>query len=121
MANIIIARSPSAINSPFADLVSKPEDFKKVINTMTNALAASFNRDEQLHGVAFREKIQTQAEVKRRTDILGRWFRVLRGDCGLSLIRALDELPKALKAEINGEEYTPPEKNRLWSPEGARQ
>jgi hypothetical protein len=120
MVAIIIPKSPGAIDRPFSDLVTKPEDLKKVIRTMTNALALSFDQDEKDHGVGFRLKIQTQQEVKRRTDILGRWFRVLRGDCGLGLIRCLDELPKALRKEINGEEYTPPEKSRLWTPEGAR-
>jgi hypothetical protein len=49
----------------------------------------------------------TKNDVKRRFDILAKWFKVMRGDLGWSLQRALDTLPRALRAELDGEEFVP--------------
>jgi len=71
-------------------------------------LRKSFNTDEKRMGRAFRERVQTQAELKRRCEIMARWFRVFRGDLGYSIARCESEMARALRSELDGELYTPP-------------
>jgi len=71
-------------------------------------LRKSFATDEHRMGKAFRERVQTQAELKRRSQIMARWFRVFRGDLGYSLARCEAEMGRALRSELDGELYTPP-------------
>ena len=119
MSIVIEPSSPSGNSTPFAALVGKPEDMQKVCAAFVEIVRKSFDRDEVMNGRVFRQKIQTESEVKRRSAILGKWFRIMRADLGLGLSRTLDELPRALQAEIEHTEYKLPNKNRLWSPRGA--
>jgi len=121
MGIVIAPSSPMSNPTPFAELLNKPEDMGRISRAFMASLEISFRVDQQRNGRAFRERIQTEPEIKRRSNILGKWFRTFRGDLGLSLVQTIDELPKALRAELDGTEYTPPEKSRLWSPEGARE
>ncbi len=45
-----------------------------------------------------------------------RWFKVLRMEKKLSIERCVDELPKALRAELDGLPYQPHARS-LWMPE----
>ena len=121
MGRIIV---PAAIKhrvTPFADLLNTPEQFKRVEAAFERILADSFMEDERRSGKEFVARIKTQLEIRRRANILGKWFRILRGELGHGMIRTMDELPKALRKELDGESYTPPQKNKLWSPKGVAQ
>lgn len=58
----------------------------------------------------------TQHETRRRFKILERWFRELRAGHGWSVASILDALPKALRAELNGQVWEPPPVPRVWTP-----
>jgi len=116
MGHIITPYSPDATDTPFIDL--NPLQRKAVEARLCLCLAQSFLTDETRKGKDFRKRIQTKAEERRRGEILIRWFRVMRQDEGYSLQQALDLLPRALRTELDGGQYQPPPKNRLWTPEG---
>lgn len=59
----------------------------------------------------------TRAETKRRVNICYRWFMVLRADMHYSVPHALDTLPIALRAELDGTKWEPPSVDRSWSPQ----
>lgn len=107
--------------APFRQLANRPGDYDRVATAFARILRASFREDERRHGRAFVDRIHTQAEEKRRAEIIGKWFRELRGGLGFSLSRTLDEIQRALRTELDGGTYTPPEGNRLWAPGGALQ
>lgn len=63
----------------------------------------------------------TKAEAKRRTEICARWLLELRKDLGWSLPRILDELPRALRCDLDGIVYTPSREGRhSWGADNAR-
>jgi len=70
-------------------------------------LKGSYEEDERRYGKAFKQRMMTDTEMRRRSEIMARWFRVLRGDLGYSLARCEAELPGALRAELDGVLYTP--------------
>ena len=119
MAFVITPYSSDESKTPFADLT--PMQKQGVQRRMESILADSFQTDENRKGPRFRQRIQTQAEVKRRGMIMVRWFRRMRGDEGYSVQKALDLLPGAIRTELDGGVYNPPPKNRLWTPEGVIQ
>lgn len=116
---IVVPIGPIEDPRPFLSLLNERGNYPLVARKFASTLAASFAEDARRNGAEFVRKIHTQDEEKRRAEILGKWFRRLRGDLGFSLNRTLDELPRALRAELDGGSYTPPEKNRLWAPGGA--
>ena len=93
---------------PFGDLIRDPGKMLRVGRMFESSLAKSFQEDERRMGKAFRERVQTQAEMDRRADIMARWFKVFRGDLGYSIARCEAEIYKALRSELDGELYTPP-------------
>ena len=58
----------------------------------------------------------TRAETTRRAKIVYDWFMVMRQDCHYSSQKALDMLPRALRATLDGEDWEPPPAERSWSP-----
>lgn len=58
---------------------------------------------------------RTQDEVRRRFTITLKWFKIMRGDLKWTLVRIFDSLPDALKAELNGSDYTP-DMRKVWIP-----
>jgi len=62
----------------------------------------------------------TRAEISRRTEIVYKWFVTMRADCGYTIEKALDLLPAALRAEMNGDDWVPPPADASWSPADAR-
>jgi len=119
MGSLIVPGTFAQNPTPFLELVSHRHDYDRVMQTFIKVLRESFQEDARRHGRGFVERIHTQHEEKRRAGIIGKWFRELRGGLGFSLARTLDELPKALRAELDGGSYTPPEASRLWAPGGA--
>lgn len=108
--------------SPFAEMVISPAQAIRAAKLFERTLRESFERDEKMIGKAFRLKIQTQAEMKRRAEIMARWFRVFRGDLGYSMARVEAELGNALRSELDGGLYTPPSTQRMFGvPEGVAQ
>lgn len=101
---------------PFLEIVKSPAKALEVVNHICAELAHSFKVDEKRMGKSFREKIQTQAEVERRTDILCDWFRTLRCECSYSTDRALAVLGTALRTELDGGTFEPPKAEGMFSP-----
>lgn len=93
---------------PFADLLSDPEQLKAVTDAFTRMIGVSFAGAGQM-------RRPTAAEIKRRFGICERWFRTLRADLHWSVQRSLDEIPRALAAELRGETYEPA-KRSVWVP-----
>jgi len=118
MAHIIVPKPFGEVENgyPFMDLVKSPADAVRVFKTICATLERSFKEDERTMGRGFREKIQTQTEIDRRTEILCEWFRTLRYECGYSTSRALAVLPDALRAELNGGTFEPPRNDGMYSP-----
>lgn len=119
MSMIVVPKNPMAEGKPFADLAEDPEKFRRAMRRFVLILEQSFTVDARLHGEAFAKRHKTELEMKRRANILGKWYRSLR-NLGYGHIKTMDELPKALRAELDGESYTPPERSRLWVPEGVQ-
>jgi len=99
---------------PFAEMVKDPRTGLEVANAICKAIASSFAEDEKSLGKTFRQKIQTEAEVRRRADICGKWFRILRAECGYSTARAIATLADALRAELNGGTFEPPKAEGMY-------
>ncbi len=104
---VLIPNSFKATSSPFSDMLLNPQQALRAAQMFKNILVKSFAHEEATMGKAFRQRIQTGAEMKHRADILARWFRVLRGDLGYSMAKIENELGNALRSELDGELYTP--------------
>jgi len=116
MVELILPPRLRSASHPFADLCNKPADLQVVAHSVATSLARSFKDDAARHDGLF--ITHTAAEERRRAEILFKWFRRLRGDLGYSLSMALDELPRALRAELDGTPYEPPPKGRSRGVEG---
>lgn len=119
MEYIVTPGEGGASKAAFADLT--PVQLTAVMKRFDRIISDSFLTDEKRHGAGFREKVLTQAEVRRRGKIIFRWFRVMRGENGFSAQQAVDLLPGALRTELDGDDFIPPPRNRLWTPEGVIQ
>lgn len=117
MANIIIPARHRADGEthPFKTLWETPAQMQRAFSEFVKILAGSFRADAARDGDAFALRHNTEAERKRRTAIMDRWYRALRAE-GFGHVRAMDELPLALRAELDGAPYTMPERNRVWAP-----
>lgn len=118
MVQILVPSRHRSDGKPFGDLVADRNQYMRVVTKFTALLAKSFEEDAERYGREFAKRICTESEKKRRAEILGKWFRVLRGDLEWSIDRTLDNLGKALRTELNGGTYKPPAGQRLWVPEG---
>lgn len=76
-------------------------DLGKIQRAFANIVEGSYVRHPMRH--------QTQAEHRRRGEILVKWFRVLRAEKKWALDRTLQALPDALDAELSGTTYVPSE------------
>jgi hypothetical protein len=119
---VLIPNGHKATSSPFAEMCISPRQALRAARLFEKTLRESFEADEKLMGQHFRSKIQTGAEMKRRAEILARWFRVFRGDLGYSLARVEVELGRALRCELDGGLYTPTSASRSFGvPQGDAQ
>jgi hypothetical protein len=92
---------------PFLELVKDPKLAQRAHDLFVAVLSDSFDEEERRYGKAFRERIQTDTEERRRANIMGQWFRVLRKEFHMAMARIEIELPRALRAEIDGTFYAP--------------
>jgi hypothetical protein len=102
---------------PFAELSRDPARMRATMARFERILEASFAFDAQRDGTDFAARINTAAEHRRRAQILAKWFRTLRS-LGHSVERSLDDLSRALRCELDGMDYQPPPKGRVWLPGG---
>jgi len=115
MANIIVPKVFGQEKYPFLELCVDKAQAYKVCCAICAALEKSFQFDAKHMGKGFAEKIETQHEVRRRTNILCKWFGILRNECSYSTSRALDTLPLALRTELNGGDFEPPKAEGSYS------
>lgn len=102
---------------PFKDLERNPMLLRNAMQKFELILEQSFVEDIERHGKDFTARINTANERSRRAEILAHWFRILR-DLGHSTERAMDDLGRALRCQLDGTEYRPPPKHRVWIPGG---
>lgn len=102
---------------PFEELAKSKEDATRVLRAMCSALERSFANDERQMGLSFRQKIENETEVKRRTNIMCGWYRTMRAECGYSTSKAISYLYAALMAELSGGRFEPPENKGLYAAE----
>lgn len=99
-----------------------PVQMRQVELVVTRTVANSFHEDARkgggLQGRIKGELRATDAEIRRRAGIAWDWFVAMRAECGYSTIRALDFLPQALRAELDGVPWLPPPPERAWRPTG---
>jgi hypothetical protein len=95
------------MGTPLTDLLQTPASLGAVTKGIQRAVERSLKSHPMRH--------LTRDEVKRRFDICVRWFKVLRMDKKLSIERCVDEMPKALRAELDGKKYEPHVRS-LWMP-----
>jgi hypothetical protein len=117
MSMIIVPGQHRADAKPFAELGNKIQLRREAEAQIIRHLELSFNLDAKRHGIEFAKRHATDTELQRRTAIMLRWYRKLRHS-GYGHYQTMDELPVALRAELDGENYTPPAKGRLWVPRG---
>jgi hypothetical protein len=101
------------VPGPFSALLSSPAQFAKVAEKFEEVILASFGWEAaKTHSTP----TVTRSELKRRFEIVERYFRLFRGELGWSVERSLDHIGPALKSEILiGRSYEPPS-NTLWAP-----
>lgn len=117
MVEILIpALDSSNKGHPFAELAGQPAARAAVEKGMTRALSLAYQEDARRSGSEFARRMDTLAERRRRFKILVKWYGILTVDCRYSPQHAVDELPRALRAELDGTPYAPPPANRLWAP-----
>lgn len=75
------------------------------VDAITSAIETSFRE---------RPCRQTQAEIKSRFDHCLGFVRVMRNDLGWSWQRITDTLPEALRAKLDGVDWTPSTRSS-WS------
>lgn len=113
---LIPAMHRSDRGHPFAALASQPSVLRKVEAGFTRALTDAYREDAKRNGQAFADRINTESERRRRFAICAKWYEIFTNECQFSPLRAVDELPRALRAELDGTPYAPPPANRLWAP-----
>lgn len=97
------------MGKPLRELMGDVATLGRVTNHFERCIRASCEPG------AFPVRHLTSAEIKRRFDILEKWFRILRGDKQWGIERTLDALPKALAAELSGLQWEPSDR-ALWLP-----
>ena len=117
MANIIVPKPFGQDSYPFMELCTDKRQAYRVFKSICASIERSFAFDEENMGKAFRQKVETQHEIGRRTDILCKWFRILRCECAYSTSKALTYLPVALREELNGGKFEPPKAEGSYAPD----
>jgi len=104
-------------NRVFAQFGINEHQRKIITEKFGSIIAASFNEDErqrrgQTGRVVSGGSNITTNEINRRFDILEHWTRILVGDLHWSLTKTIDHLADALRTELDGKDYVPPENDR---------
>lgn len=96
-----------------------PERVRRIVARIAHVVAETFEEDRSRSGIVLLRGVSpTDAEAKRRTNLAYDWFIRLRVEAGYSSTKALDFLPRALRAELDGESWEPPPAERGWTAEG---
>lgn len=98
------------MSGEFLELAKDPTLKLKVTSRIQQVLAQSFAQDSAR---------QTANEIKRRFKICEDLIRMLRSDLGWAYERILNELPKALRAKLDGLHWDPSESRAVWTPDDA--
>jgi len=106
MANIIARDKHTVLMETLGDPIQAQRVFHSFMRIVSDSLVEDLG--------ARRISEATQAETKRRTNIIYDWFILLRKECGYSTTHALDVLPQALRARLDGVDWTPAPAERMW-------
>lgn len=98
----------------FSGLIRREADVVNLYKGISKAIGLSLAHDKKEHPLSF---VPTQTTIEERFKICEKWIRIMRGDCGYSLDRTLDFLPRALRTELDGGSFEPPKAGVGWSPE----
>lgn len=98
----------------FAEFALDEQACRNLTILFERAISQSFEEDDRRRGAGGSVK-RTEGEIKRRFGILADWFRIFWGDQQWSISRIKDELPKALRATLDGVDYTPSTR-KVWAP-----
>lgn len=113
-----MAQLQNVDHEKFSPLVRSTSDLQLLQHKLGETIQESFLHDSiRIRGGAV---LGTRAEVKRRTEICLKWFRVMRGDLGYSTERALDFLSLALRTELDGGKWEPPAATAAWGPDALK-
>jgi hypothetical protein len=91
------------------------EAIGRIVKGIEAAVTRSYLEDKLRDG----HVVMTSAEVKRRTNLCVEVARALRAELGWSVARIVDELPKALRAKLDGTPWDPKTIRTLWTPDGS--
>ena len=97
---------------PLVELLRTEGGPQKFLARLQAVVLQSIAHDRHAGGM----QVMTTAEVKRRSEICLKWFKILRADMGYSVDRALDFMQYALQKELKGEPFEPPAKDAAWAP-----
>lgn len=117
MNQIVIPHEFQSTATPFLDVVKSPRAGYHLFKRVQEIVSDSFKEDARRMGKNVSQIKISQVEVKRRADIVGRWYRVMVADIRLSSVKAIDHLALALRTELDGGTFTPPSRRRIWAPE----
>lgn len=96
-----------------AETVRSEATPQQLVAVFQKVIAGSFKQERQRGERA----VFSDRELRRRTEICWKWFRIMRHECGYTVDRAFDFLPIALRKELDGVPWEPPSKNSPWGPE----
>lgn len=97
------------------EFVNTPEQFKRLTAAILICVKESFDQDRTRSSlVLLRAQAPTANEVRRRTDLVYTWFFRLRGELRYSFEHAVDTLPRALRHELDSDDWTPPPADKSW-------
>lgn len=91
------------------EMLARPSDFRRVCAAIEALVIASLREELASKTILMPSdvRVPSRAELKRRVDYCVEVFAILRFDCHYSTVRALDELPKALRAMLEGRTWEP--------------
>lgn len=94
--------------------ILQPRQIQEIVARFPQIIGDSFKEERRSKLILLPSEKVTAVEVKRRTDICYDWLMIMKVDCHLSLAQAMDALPRALRATLNGDEWEPPNVGRSW-------
>jgi len=105
---------------PFAALAARHDQQARIVRAIQSAVDRSFAEDAAQVPAAQREhfltRVRTTSEERRRVQLAFEAIRAYRHH-HYSLQRALDELPRALRARLEGQPLPVADNpSRLWTP-----
>lgn len=97
------------------EFVNTPQQFSRLAAAILICVRESFQEDRaRTRLILLRAQDPTADDVKRRTDIVYTWFFRLRGELRYSFEKAVDTLPRALRHELDRDDWTPPPAEESW-------